>query len=182
MKQTKIVKKTASKITNHSVTSSEIANSHSWYDAIDKEAFIFFPSKHEWRQKLIYTMEKFSESPDSLTVLQFTHRYKIPYQTLVGWLAKYPDLKEAYGLMKSSMAMRRQVGAIKNDLNMAAAYKDMHRYDPTWGKEVDQYHADLKKEEEKQAHTFVVNVGRPKVQEKEVTQEIIITNLDNKDA
>lgn len=178
MKQ-KVIKKAASKIVNHSVESREIANSHSWHDAIDKEAFIFFPSKHQWREKLIYTMEKFAELDSTLTVLQFTHKYKIPYQTLVTWVNKYPDIKEAYTLMKSAMAMRRQVGAIENKLNMAAAYKDMHRYDPDWGKEVDQYHAALKKEEDKQAHTFVVNLGRPQVQEKEVTQEIVITEAKN---
>jgi hypothetical protein len=92
--------------------------------------------------------------------------FKIPYSTLKQWVEKYPDIKSAYNNVKLALACHRRVGAMNKKLDGAYAYKDMHVYDPEW-LEINKYHSDMKKEEEKQPHTFIINTGKPRIVTKE---------------
>ena len=88
-------------------------------------------------------------------------------QTLYEWVAKYPDIKAAFEEAKLLLACRKRVGAMTKKFDKDAVYKDMHRYDPEWH-EINQYHADMKKEDENKPTTFVINMNKPKVIEQEV--------------
>ena len=145
---------------------SELSNSRSWMDFLDKETLNIYPEKDAWRQRLIYTLLKWSEKSDSLEILQFCMKYKIPYTTLKEWVGKYPEVKEAYNNMKLSLACHRRLGSMTKKLDGAYAYKDMHLYDPEWHA-INKYHSDMKKDEEKQAHTFIISDLKPRIVSKE---------------
>ncbi len=144
----------------------ELSNSRSWMDFLNKESLSMYPGKDEWRQRLIYTMHKWSEKSSSLEVMQFCMEYKIPYRTLKEWVAKYPEIKEAYDDVKLAVACHRRLGSMNKKLDGAYAYKDMHIYDPEWH-EINKYHSDMKKDEEKQAHTFIISDAKPRIISKE---------------
>ncbi len=143
-----------------------VSNSRGWIEFIDKETLLAFPGRDDWRKRLINSMLTWSEKSTSLEVLQFCLEYKLPYNTLREWVIKYPDLKEAYENVKLFIACHRRVGSMNKKLDGAYAYKDMHMYDPEWH-EINKYHSDMKKEEEKQAHTFIINDAKPRIVSKE---------------
>lgn len=162
----KELSKAISKALNNSNDPQELSNSRTWLDFLSIETLNLYPGKDEWRQRLIYTMLKWSESPDSLEILQFCMKYKIPYTTLNEWVLKYPDIKHAYANMKLSLACHRRLGSMNKKLDGAYAYKDMHIYDPEWHA-VNKYHSDMKKDEEKQSHTFIINDAKPRIVSKQ---------------
>lgn len=155
-------KKAISKSSNTIVDNGQLSSSRSWMDFMDKDALSAFPGREEWRKRLIHTMYIWSEKNTSLEVLQFCMEYKIPYTTLREWEKKYDDIKEAYANMKRNIACHRRMGSMNKKLDGAYAYKDMHWYDPEWH-EINKYHSDMKKDEEKQAHTFIINDNKPRV-------------------
>ena len=167
-------KKTASKALQYSGDAHELSNSRTWVDFLSKETFSIYPGKDEWRQRLIYTMLKWSEKKTSLEIMQFCIEYKIPRRTLKEWVDKYPEVKDAYEDMKLALACHRRVGSMNKKLDGAYAYKDMHIYDPEWHA-INKYHSDMKKEEEKQAHTFIINNDKPRI----VSKEEMISELEN---
>jgi len=148
----------------------ELSNSRSWIDFLDKETLSIYPGKDSWRKRLIHTMLTWAQDPTSLEVLQFCMKFKLPYGTLREWDSKYPDIHEAYTFMKLMIATHRRVGSMTKKLDGAYAYKDMHCYDPEWHA-VNKYHSDMKKEEEKQAHTFIINDAKPRIVSKEEMSE-----------
>lgn len=156
---------------NPNVDNGLLSNSRSWCDYVDKTTLSIYCSKDEWRQRLIRTMQVWSEKSTSLEVLQFCMEYKIPYGTLREWDRVYPDIHEAYADMKLNIACHRRLGSMNKKLDGAYAYKDMHMYDPEW-LAINKYHSDMKKEEEKQPHTFVINTGKPRVVSKQEMSEI----------
>lgn len=144
----------------------ELSNSRSWMDFLDKETLGVYAGKDEWREKLIYTLLKWSEKQTSLEIMQFCLEYKIPYTTMKEWIEKYPDVKQAYNNAKLSIGCHRRIGSMNKKLDGAYAYKDMHIYDPEWHA-INKYHSDMKKEEEKQAHTFIISDAKPRIVSKE---------------
>jgi len=161
-----VSKKESLKNTNSTSDPRELSNSRSWSDFVDKETIEIYCAKSEWRERLIYTMYKWSEKPTSLEVLQFCMEYKIPYMTLREWERKYPDIGQAYTNLKLNLACHRRLGSMNKKLDGAYAYKDMHIYDPEW-LAINKYHSEMKKEEDKQSHTFVINTGKPTIISKE---------------
>lgn len=171
MKKKEIVK------TSQSNTDSlELSKSRSWMDFLDRETLSLFPGKDDWRKRLIYTMLTWSENHSSLEVLQFCLEYKIPFRTLKEWVAKYPDVKDAYDDVKLSLACHRRVGAMNKKLDGAYAYKDMHCYDPEW-LAINKYHSEMKTEESKQAHTFIINDAKPRI----VSKEEMLSNSEGQE-
>lgn len=154
------------KINNYSCPEDEIPNNRSWHDFMDKESIELFSGKEEWRKKLIHTMIKWAEKPTSLEIMQFCIQYKVPYMTLREWEMKYPEIHNAYVEIKRMLACHRRIGSMNKKLDGSYAYKDMHIYDPEWHA-INKYHSDLKKEEERQSHTFVIDMSRPKTVSKE---------------
>ena len=104
--------------------------------------------------------------------MQFCIEYKIPYRTLKEWIEKYPEVKEAYNDVKLAVACHRRLGSMNKKLDGAYAYKDMHMYDPEWHA-INKYHSDMRKEEEKQSHTFIINDAKPRIVSKEEMTQIV---------
>jgi hypothetical protein len=165
-----VKKKEISKSLQYSSDARELSNSRTWTDFLSQETLSLYPGKDEWRQRLIYTMLVWSEKKTSLEVLQFCMEYKIPYRTLKEWIDKYPEIKDAYDNVKLALACHRRIGSMNKKLDGAYAYKDMHMYDPEWHA-INKYHSEMRKDEEKQAHTFIINDAKPRVLSKEEMSE-----------
>lgn len=148
----------------------EMSNSRTWMDFLDKETLSLYPGRDEWRKRLIYTMHLWSEKNTSLEVMQFCLAYKIPYRTLKEWVDKYPEIKNSYDEVKLAIACHRRVGSMNKKLDGAYAYKDMHTYDPEWHK-INKYYSDMKKDEDKQPTTFIINTEKPRIVSKQEMQE-----------
>ena len=144
----------------------ELSNSRSWIDFLSKDTLAAYAGKDEWRERLIYTLLKWAEKPSSLEVMQFCIEFKLPYSTFKQWVEKYPEIKQAYSEAKLILACHRRVGSMNKKLDGAYAYKDMHVYDPEW-LAINKYHSDMKTEEAKQSHTFIINDAKPKIVSKE---------------
>lgn len=165
-KDTSKVKEETPKALKYIGDGNELSNSRTWIDFLDKETLNLYPGRDDWRQRLIYTMMRWAEKSTSLEILQFCMEYKIPRMTLYEWTEKYPDVKDAYINMKLALACHRRVGTMNKKLDGAYAYRDMHMYDKEWDS-VNKYHSDMRKEEEKQAHTFIINDSKPRIVTKE---------------
>ena len=113
-------------------------------------------------------------------MMQFCIEYKIPYRTLKEWIDKYPEVKRAYNDAKMTVACHRRMGSMNKKLDGSYAYKDMHLYDPEWHA-INKYHSDMKKEEEKQAHTFVIDMRKPKMVTKEQMSDLTKTTSDKQE-
>lgn len=148
----------------------EMSKSRTWIDFLDKETLSLYPGRDEWRNRLIYTMHLWSEKSSSLEVMQFCLEYKIPYRTLKEWVDKYPDIKYAYENVKLAIACHRRVGSMNKKLDGTYAYKDMHTYDPEWH-QINKYYSDMKKDEEKQPTTFIINTDKPRIISKQEMEE-----------
>jgi len=131
-KQTKSQKENKVKKINHNNTITELSNSTTWLDYMCEESTRLFPEKDAWRKRFCYTLHLWSLRSDSLEVQQFCDEYKISYQTLRGMVDRYPDIAMHYAEAKRRIAARRRIGALKNEFNVTAAFKDMHRYDDEW--------------------------------------------------
>lgn len=143
------------KNTHSTVDNGLLAKNHTYTDLIDKEAFIFFPEKDNWRKRVIYTLEKWVEKEDSVELQQFYDEYKIPRMTFRDWRDKYEDIKSAYLKAKLTMGSRRRVGALTKKFDRDVVYKDIHVYDDDW-LVINKYNSDLKKEETHVPTTFVL--------------------------
>ena len=130
----------------------EISKNHNW---LDNQAFIFFPEKADWRNRLCYSMIKWAEDSNSLEIGQFCILYKVSYWTLREWVAQYPEVAQAYRNMKYLIASHRKVGCMTKKLDYTSCFKDMHTYDDDWVS-VDKYHNDLKKDIQNDNTTKVI--------------------------
>lgn len=156
----------SSQTLQYSGNANELSNSRNWMDFLSKETLAIYPGKDEWRERLVYSLLSWSEKKESLEIMQFCIEYKIPYSTMKEWVEKYPDVKEAYNNAKLVLASHRRVGTMNKKLDGVYAYKDMHVLDPEWHA-INKYHSDMKKEEEKQAHTFIISDAKPRIVSKE---------------
>jgi hypothetical protein len=173
-KEKPVVKKAPAKAIQYNGDASELSNSRTWQDFISAETLNLYPGRDDWRKRLIHTMLTWSEKKESLEIIQFCLEYKLPRRTLQTWADKYPDIKEAYENMKLHIACHRRVGSMHKKLDGAYAYKDMHIYDPEWHA-INKYHSDMRTEEAKQSHTFVIDTTKPRIVSKE---EMIANNED----
>ena len=130
----KVIKKT--NISTDSVKESKTSNSMllsenvSWADFMEGDAQRFFPGKDQWRRRLIHTLLTWADQEDSLELMQFCVKYKIPYRTFHNWLDRFPDLKEVFDQVKLMLGSRRRVGATHNKYNLTMILRDLHHYDP----------------------------------------------------
>lgn len=152
--------------TNTTTQITPLTMNRTWVDYIKNDTFLFFPEKDEWRQRFIYTLLSWAEREDSLEVNEFIFLMKIRRALLFEWCEKYQDIKQAYDLAKLMIGTRRKKGALNRKFDKDVVRWDIHKYDPEW-LEINKYHSDMKKDEEKQSHTFNVNLGKPAVGTKE---------------
>jgi hypothetical protein len=141
---------------NGSASTKEISNNSNKLETISKDCDYLdylshnsgrlFPEKDSWRQRLRYTMLKWSENPNSVELDQFCIEYQIPRSTLYFWRDKYPEIKQTYDDVKLILASRRRVGALQRKYDKDVVYRDLYKYDPEENL-VDKRNAALKKDE-----------------------------------
>lgn len=165
-------KKPARKAPHTSAALSLESRSGSWVDALSESAFINFPERDAWRQRLIHTLLEWAEKEDSLEIMQFCIKHKLPFTTLNRWFHKYDDIKAAYNLASKMIACHRHVGSMTGKLTGGYAYRDIHMYDPDKWLAVNKYHADLKKETDSGKGNITVVYSKPDVVSKEELKEI----------
>ncbi len=151
---------------HHNIEIQPLTNKRTWTDFIENDAYMEFPEKNDWRNRFIYTLLEWASKDDSLEITDFALEMKMRRMTINDWTHKYPDIKEAYDQAKLMIGSRRRKGSMLKKLDGSYAYKDMHKYDPEW-LEINKYHSDMKKEEEKQAHTFIISDAKPRIVSKE---------------
>lgn len=150
------------KNSNHNKPVSEEKSFCTWRDYFDFEeqnALQRYPSKEDWRKRLIVIMLKFADDPKSLEILQFCKKTKIPRRTLYKMAEDFEDFRKAFEDMKLSLAGNRRVGSMTKKLEGQYAYKDMHKLDPEWDG-VNKYHAELKNKDDKD-ETKTFNIFLP---------------------
>lgn len=164
--------KKSNKNTQNTSNELGLSKTRSWMDFLDVSTLNAYPGRTEWRKRLIFSMLEWAQAADALEIKRFCVDFKIPYTTLQKWRNKYEEIEEAYSFMKMIIALNRREGSMRKILDGGYAYKDMHWYDEEWHS-INKYHADLKKEEEKQAHTFIINTDKPVVVSKAEMDELM---------
>lgn len=158
--------KKAKEVTNHNTEPQALTNNRTWTDFIKDDTFMLFPEKDEWRGRFIHTMLLWAEKQESIEVTDFALEMKMRRTLIYEWCDRYPDIKRAYDYVKLMIASRRKKGMLTRKFDKDVVFKDLHKYDPEW-LEINKYHSDMKKEEDKQSHTFIVDTSRPAVTTKE---------------
>ena len=127
-----------------------------------------FPEKESWRLRLIDAMQEWVKEESSYEPMQFFVTQNIPRKTFYEWCQKYPELNEAFEEIKLQLGMKRRLAATfnKNNVNDKMILRDLHRYDKE-EHDNNMYHSEMKIDENKQSHTFVIEMGKPQVQSKE---------------
>jgi hypothetical protein len=139
-----------------------LANNRTWMEALQDSAFMMFPERDDWRKRFIYTMLEWASREDSLEITDFAIEMKMHRSMLYRWIGKWQDIKESFEIAKLMIASRRKKGALTRKFDKDVVFKDLHKYDSEW-LEVNKYHSDMKKEEEKQSHTFIINDSKPRI-------------------
>jgi hypothetical protein len=133
---------------------------------VQDNAFMMFPERDDWRKRFIFTLLEWASKDDSLEITDFAIEMKMHRSMLYRWVEKHSDIKEAFGMAKLMIASRRKKGALTRKFDKDVVFKDLHKYDPEWH-DINKYHSDMKKEEEKQAHTFIISDAKPRIVSKE---------------
>lgn len=153
-------------IPKHSIEIEPLSHIRTWTDFINNDSFMQFPDKDDWRKRFICTLLAWAGKEDSVEITDFALEMKMRRMTITDWCHKYPDMRDAYDQAKLMIASRRKKGALVRKYDKEVVFKDIHRYDPEW-LEINKYHSDMKKEEEKQAHTFIISDAKPRIVSKQ---------------
>jgi len=151
---------------NNNTEIQPLTNTRTWKEFIENDAFMQFPAKYDWRLRFIYTLLEWAMKDDSLEITDFAIEMKMRRQTIYEWANKYPDIKDALDHARLIIGSRRRKGAMTKKLDGIYAYRDMHMYDPEWHA-INKYHSEMKTEESKQSHTFIINDVKPRIVSKE---------------
>ena len=162
--------KAEKKPTNHTKDIQPLSNTRTWREFMENDAYMLFPGKDDWRKRFIYTLLEWSTKEDSVEITDFALEMKMRRQTIYEWASRYPDLKDALDFARLQIGSRRRKGALTRKFDKDVVFKDMHKYDPEW-LEINRYHSEMKTEESKQAHTFIINDTKPKIVSKEELAE-----------
>lgn len=154
------------KKSNTSIELHPLASNRTWLEFVQDNAFMMFPEKDDWRKRFILTLMEWASKEDSLDITDFALEMKMHRSMLYRWVEKWPDIKQAFDMAKLMLASRRKKGALTRKFDKDVVFKDLHKYDPEW-LEINKYHSDMKKDEEKQAHTFIISDAKPRIVTKE---------------
>lgn len=141
----------------------QLSRNRTWHDMLHPESYMYFPGQEQIRDRLKYTLLAWSADPKTIEYLDFFFKYKIPRKTFMDWVAKYPDLAEAWDMAKLQIASRRMNLALFKKIDKDLAVRDLHIYDEEYDG-INRYHVSLKTEAEQQKPvSYVVHYVDPKV-------------------
>lgn len=164
-----MVKKRKTQTQNHTTEIKPLTNLGTWSEFTGNEGFMFFPSRDDWRKRFIFSLMEWASKEDSVEIVDFALEMRMRRQTIYYWANEYPDIMAALNQARLMIGSRRRKGALTKKFDKDVVFKDMHKYDPEW-LEINKYHSDIKKEEEKQSHTFIINTVKPRIVSKEEMQ------------
>lgn len=87
-----------------------------WDDFYNNDYFMTMPKHKPWRDKLIQDMVDYQNDPNSLTIVGFCRKYKIPRTKLYEVAEQFSDVKFAFTQMKMFLAENRLDGRFKGKL------------------------------------------------------------------
>ena len=146
-----------------------------------RHAEMLHPGLLEWRQRLITTLDLWSLEETSITLYQFCREYGIAYNKFCRWCTEYEDLREMRDEVKIRLGDTHYRDAYRRKASETLVLKDLHLYLPEW-KEVNKYHADLRKDEQLQQGIQVVYIkdapdtGKVKPKKKKSIETVSETN------
>jgi hypothetical protein len=147
-----------------------LSKTRTWVDFINNDAYLMFPEKLDWRKRFILTMLEWADQEDSLELQDFAVEMKIARSTLYKWGDDFSEVGAALKHVRLMLASRKRKGALRKEFDKDVAFRDMHVLDPEW-REINQYHADLKKAEEHQPTTFILHTDKPAITSQEELKE-----------
>lgn len=130
--------------------------------AFEEHSLLMNPTDPEYRKKVAYTVLYFAAQDTSYHLKSFCFTYGIPYETIYGWTKKYPEIANAWNRAKMWIGMRRQGSAEAKDLDGNLVKLTLHTYDQEW-LDINQYHADLKNQEDDKQASVNIYLGKPDV-------------------
>jgi len=150
------------KIIKNNMAPLEMSKNCTRFAAFEQEAFMNYPGKDEWRNRLKYTLLEWVDSEEAETVMDFCAAYKIPRRTFYSWVEKYEDLRFVVDEVKLLLANKDIKAAKRREYDKDVVFKYIHNLDPEW-REINKYHADLKKREEanKGSGAIIVEIQQP---------------------
>lgn len=163
-------------IPNHTTDLTSLSNTRTLRDFIENDSFMLFPEKDDWRKRFNLTLLEWASKDDSVEITDFAIEMKMRRSTIYEWAAKYPDIKETLDHARLVIGSRRRKGALTRKYDKDVVFKDMHKYDPEW-LDINKYHSDMKKDEDKQSHTFIIQNDKPRVVSKEELAAKVDTEL-----
>lgn len=116
------------------------------------------PVSDEFLKQLINDgIEWAANDPEAYKIKPFFKKRRITTNDIKRWQERSDEFAEGYQFMKEIIGDRREIGALKKQLDSAIVLRSMHQYDPEW-LEIDQHHAALRKTDEQQPSKIQVEV------------------------
>lgn len=73
-------------------------------------------------------LEKWSKNEDSLTMLQYSAEYGEPQSMILNAANDYKDIRQAYNMAKARIGARREVLALKGEINSGLVQRSLALY------------------------------------------------------
>lgn len=132
------------KITKTNAKYSTVTPQKDWRVFLDAGSHPLYPSLDEFGKRMALTYLEWAEQDSSLLCEQFLNEYKLSWHVFWKMQKKYPELKEAHDMVKQILFTRRSLGVLHQKLDKDMVLKDLHRYNPAWGTEVNDYWTEKK--------------------------------------
>lgn len=100
-----------------------------------------------WRNELIRRLKDWAfNDEEALKIGQFRRQEHLSSTRYENLVKNYPDIKEAHNEALLALGDRREIMALKRQLDPSLATKALHVYDPEW-REIHLFHSSLKEKE-----------------------------------
>lgn len=126
---------------------------------IDHYTDLFFlqskPVSEGFIQRVAERMIEWAKKPDSFRITQFYNEEGIPNTYIYRWMEKYPNLKLAHEYAFSMIADRREIGALKKELDGPTMREMQAIWDPAYKAHLE-WKSKLSKQEDQVGNIRVV--------------------------
>lgn len=149
--------KTLKKPIKENLHSTTQANTLSKTMGILRDSLLLNPGRDEWRQRFCKTLELWSSDENALSIHQFCTEYGFTRRQLEDYRKQYPEIEQMMKEVKERIGHNRWMLAFMRKASETLFLKDIHHYHEEW-RDINKYHADLRKEEDKTSGIQVVYI------------------------
>ncbi len=132
---------------NHPSTQDSISEKNLWHDYFNIYTLKTQPVNIKYIESMAKELTDWAMDDNSLTLEQFWLLKGLDGSTIKKWKEVSPAFKAAQSFAKRTIAVRREIGAIKNKLNTSMILSSMPMYSNKW-KKMTQWRASLKNKQE----------------------------------